>query len=59
MIHVYRWDRAVLCVPPEGNPAGKKYRHGDWMCVMCKELGSLHARFDLDHGTDCPGKENT
>jgi hypothetical protein len=59
MIHLYRFEPFTLHVPPEGNPFGKKYLHGDWACVMCRGLLSFHAHFNSDHGDDCPGKENT
>lgn len=55
MLHIFRWDKAAVYVPPRGNPYGQKYRMGAWTCVMCKILLDFAVCWDLDHGDDCPG----
>ncbi len=56
VLHLFRWDKSAVAVPPGGNPFGQKYRVGAWICVMCQVLLELAVRFNADHGDDCPGR---
>ncbi len=52
--HLFRWDRAAVAVPPDGQRLGGKYRVGAWKCTMCQALASFVVKYDY-HGTECPG----
>ena len=53
--HVFAFRPAAVHVPAAGNPFGRKYRTGDWQCVMCRVSLGVAARFGTGHGDDCPG----
>lgn len=55
MLHLFRFDPHTVAAPAGGQRLGEKYRLGAWACVMCKILLDFAVRYDLDHGTDCPG----